>query len=156
MKKPESDGEGKIVSHELLSVLFVCIHNSARSQMAEAFARVLGDGRVTAESAGLEAGSLNPLVVESMAEIGMDIAGNRTKTVHDILRTGRAFDFVITVCDTGRAGECPVFPGPGRKLHWEFSDPSRFGGTRREILAQIRTIREEIRRAVKKFLSEVR
>jgi arsenate reductase len=104
-------------------VLFVCIHNSARSQMAEAFLNHLGADRFEAESAGLEPGTLNPLVVAVMREEGIEISGNRTKGVEEFLRQGRRYDVVVTVCDEASAERCPVFPGSGTRLHWGFPDP---------------------------------
>lgn len=92
-------------------VLFVCVHNSARSQMAEAFLNNLGGDRFEAVSAGLEPGTLNPLVVEVMKEAGIDISQNRTKSVFDLFKKGELFSYVITVCDEASAQRCPVFPG---------------------------------------------
>lgn len=127
------------------TVLFVCIHNSARSQMAEAFLNQLCSGQFTARSAGLEPGTLNPLVVEVLREIGLDISGNTTKSVAEMLHGGQTFDYVVTVCDEASAERCPVFPGTARRLHWSFPDPSRVVGTREERLQQIREIRDSIR-----------
>src|SRR5580692_12025843 len=90
-------------------VLFVCIHNSARSQMAEAFLNHVCGEEFEAHSAGLEPGRLNPIVVEAMGEIGIDISANQTKSVSEMLKSGRKFDFVITVCDEASAERCPVF-----------------------------------------------
>jgi arsenate reductase len=136
-----------------LRLLFVCIHNSARSQMAEAFANRAGRDAVAAMSAGLEAGMLNPLVVESMREIGVDISGHATRSVRDLLRAGERFDYVITVCDESRAEECPVFPGTAQRLHWNFPDPSSFTGDRNMVLAKIRVVRDAIRVAVEDFIA---
>src|SRR5206468_9768569 len=94
-----------------IRVLFVCIHNSARSQMAEAYLNHLGGGTFAAESAGLEPGVLNPGVVQVLQEDGMDISRNKAKSVFEMLEQGRLFDFVITVCDETSAEKCPVFPG---------------------------------------------
>src|ERR1700743_2711092 len=100
------------------TVLFVCIHNSARSQMAEAFLNYLGKGKFIAESGGIEKGTLNPLVVSAMQEIGIDIGNNQTKEAFDILKEGKKFDAVITVCDAASAEKCPVFPGKIKRLAW--------------------------------------
>jgi len=137
------------------TVLFVCIHNSARSQMAEAFVNAAGRADVTAESAGLEAGRLNPLVVESMKEIGIDISGNRTKTVADMLARGGKYDYVVTVCDGASAERCPVFPGGGSQLHWDFPDPSALHGEKSEVMAGIRAVRDRIRTAVEEWLGRL-
>ncbi|RPJ08407.1 MAG: arsenate reductase ArsC [Spirochaetaceae bacterium] len=140
----------------MVNILFVCIHNSGRSQMAEAFLNNYHDQFICAESAGLEAGTLNPLVVESMKETGVDISHNKTKTVMEILETGKAYDYVVTVCDQAQAERCPFFPGNGRRLHWDFTDPSSFEGSRQEILTQIRDVRDKIHDAVNNLVSMIR
>jgi arsenate reductase len=106
-------------------VLFICIHNSARSQMAEAFLNQLCDGEFEAQSAGLEPGTLNPIVVEAMREIGIDISQNKAKAVFDFVKSGEAFTYVITVCDEASAERCPIFPGVTTRLHWGFPIPRR-------------------------------
>lgn len=135
-------------------VLFVCIHNSARSQMAEAFLNNLGNGRFEAESAGIEKGRLNPLVVNAMQEIGIDISGNATNEAAEFLREGRRYDAVITVCDAANAEKCPVFPGKVKREAWSFPDPSAFQGTDEERTAKVRAVRDEIREKVKEFIAE--
>ena len=92
-----------------IKVLFVCVHNSARSQMAEAFLNDLGKGKFFAESAGFEPAPLNPLVVESMKEIGYDISNNKTKSVFDFFKQGKFYAYVITVCDESNSKRCPIF-----------------------------------------------
>jgi arsenate reductase (thioredoxin) len=136
-------------------ILFVCLHNSGRSQMAEAFVSCAGVKGVFAESAGLAAGTLNPLVVESLREIGIDISQNKTKTVAEMLERGTAFDYVITVCDGAAAERCPVFPGGGTRLHWDLPDPAMVMGTERERLERIGEIRDAIRTAVEDLLERV-
>ncbi len=136
------------------SVLFVCVHNSARSQMAEAYLKRLAGDRFEVESAGIEPGTLNPLVVEILKEDGIDISGNATKGVFDFLRQGRNFDFVVTVCDETSAGRCPIFPGNGLRQHWGFADPSTFQGSREEKLAKTRSVRDQIKRRVEEFAKE--
>jgi len=133
-------------------VLFVCVHNSARSQMAEAFLKKHGRDRFDVESAGLEPGKLNPVVVEAMKEVGIDISQNKTKSVFDFYKQGKQHDYVITVCDESQAGRCPVFPSSGQKLHWGFADPSRFEGTHEEKLRQTRVVRDAIRDSIKEWL----
>ncbi|HXT00750.1 MAG TPA: arsenate reductase ArsC [Elusimicrobiota bacterium] len=133
--------------------LFVCIHNSGRSQMAEALLRSLGGERFEAESAGLEPGTLNPIVVESLQELGIDISAARTKSVFDLLAQGRRYHYVVTVCDEASSEKCPVFPGMVReRLHWSFRDPAGFQGTREERLAKTREVRDEIKRRIEDFL----
>lgn len=132
-------------------VLFVCIHNSARSQMAEAWVNHLCSEVAVAESAGLEPGKLNPLVVEVMKEEGIDISGNATKAVLDLFAQGRRYDFVVTVCDQEAAERCPLFPGLTERLHWSFADPSSFTGTQEERLARTRTVRDAIKAQILKW-----
>ncbi|HTL82828.1 MAG TPA: arsenate reductase ArsC [Bacteroidia bacterium] len=134
-------------------VLFVCIHNSARSQMAEAYLNHLGKNKFIAESAGIEGGHLNPLVVEAMRLDGIDISGNKTKTVDEILKARKQFDLVVTVCDEASAERCPVFPGKGKKLHWGFPDPSTFSGTKEEKLEKVIAVRNEIRTKIEWFVN---
>lgn len=135
-------------------VLFVCIHNSARSQMAEAFLNQLGKGKYEAESAGIEKGTLNPIVVEAMQEIGIDISKNQTKDVFGFFKQGKIYHNVITVCDEASAERCPVFPGMAKQLHWSFTDPSQFQGTHPEKLEQTRKVRDEVKNRIEKFIQE--
>ena len=120
-------------------VLFVCTQNSARSQIAEAFLNELAGDRFEAHSAGLEAGKLNPLVVEVMREVGLDISQNETKKVFDLFKKGELFAYVIAVCDQATAQECPVFPGlKTETIVWSFDDPAQFTGSREEKLDRVR------------------
>ena len=135
-------------------VLFVCVHNSARSQMAEAYLNRLAAGKARAESAGLEPGTLNPIVVEALAEDGIDIAGKETRSVQSLIERGERFDYVIAVCDKEAAERCPIFPAEKERLHWPFADPSALAGDREAKLAQTREIRDEIRSAVERFVAE--
>jgi arsenate reductase len=136
-------------------VLFVCIHNSARSQMAEAFLNQMCGEFFEAHSAGLEPGKLNPTVVEAMQEIGIDISGNQTKAVFDIIKSGQMFAYVITVCDEASAERCPIFPGVTTRLHWSFPDPSVFQGAREEKLGQTREVRDAIKEKIEQWCAEV-
>ncbi len=145
--------QGAVVM-EKKKVLFVCIHNSARSQMAEAFLRRHGGGRFEAESAGIEPGTLNPLVVDVMREVGIDISDNRTKDVEDFLRQGRKFHYVITVCDEANGERCPVFPGVSERLHWTIEDPSGFTGPYEERLRRTRAVRDAVEKKVLTFLGK--
>lgn len=117
-----------------IKVLFVCVHNSARSQMAEAFLKQLGGDKFIAESAGLEPGELNPLVVEAMKEIGIDISENTTKSVFEFFKQGKIFNYVITVCDETSGERCPLFPGRTVRLRWSFDDPSALIGAKEDKL----------------------
>jgi len=136
-------------------VLFVCIHNSARSQMAEAFLKQACGREFEAHSAGLEPGNLNPLVVEAMRQIGIDISGNATKAVADVIKSGKEFAYVITVCDEASAERCPIFTGVTKRLHWSFPDPSAFSGGREERLAQTCAVRDAIQAKVTQWCAEV-
>ena len=136
-------------------VLFVCIHNSARSQMAEAFLNQVCGDEFEAHSAGLEPGKLNPVVVEAMQEIGVDISGNKTKAVFDYIKAGTMFAYVITVCDETSAERCPIFPGVTKRLHWGFPDPSAFQGTHEEKLKRTREIRDTIKAKIEAWCEEV-
>ncbi|MBN2727119.1 arsenate reductase ArsC [Candidatus Mcinerneyibacteriota bacterium] len=135
--------------------LFICVHNSARSQMAAAFTNVYGKGRITADSAGLEPGVLNPYVVEAMKEKGIDISRNKPKSVMDVYNAGRSFDIVITVCDPKVGQTCPVFPGEAERLHWGFPDPSGLKGEESFILEETRKIRDRIEEKVKQWIKEM-
>ena len=135
-------------------VLFVCIHNSARSQMAEAFLKKYGEEHYIAESAGLEPGKMNPNVVKVMQEAGIDLSQKGTQGVFDLFKKGTQYDAVITVCDGASAERCPVFPGKGKKIAWSFEDPSAFKGTEEEILKHTREIRDEIEVAIQDFIRE--
>ena len=133
-------------------VLFVCIHNSARSQMAEAFLNSLAPDRFEAQSAGIEPGQLNPVVVEAMNAAGIDISGNRTKSVQQFINEGRQFDYIITVCDEASAERCPVFPGKGARLHMGFEDPSSFRGDHRQQLEKTIMIRDQIKAKIEQWV----
>ena len=137
-------------------VLFVCVHNSARSQMAEAFLKTLAGDRFEAMSAGLEPGVLNPLAVEVMKEIGIDISQNWTKSAFDLFKKGELFSYVVTVCDAASAEMCPLFPGLlMAQIHWSFADPSSFTGTHEEKLVQTRLVRDAIKTKIEEWLKEV-
>ena len=136
-------------------VLFVCIHNSARSQMAEAFLNRICPAQFEAHSAGLEPGKLNPVVVEAMREAGADISGNQTKSVDDMLRSGMIFSHVIAVCDGASAERCPIFPGGAKRLHWSFPDPSALAGTPEERMPRVREIRDTIEAKVRAWCDEL-
>ena len=136
-------------------VLFICVHNSARSQMAEAFLNEICGDDFDAHSAGLEPGKLNPLAVKAMREIGIDISQQQTQFVSDVLKSGEQFDYVITVCDESSAERCPIFPGDAKRLHWSFPDPSALSGTHDERLARTRKIRDQIRARIEAWCAEV-
>lgn len=125
-------------------VLFVCIRNSARSQMAEGILNAMC-GEFFAESAGMEPGTLNPLSVRAMNEIGIDISHKGTQSVFDVFKSGRLFSYVVTVCDETSAEMCPIFPGIVERLHWSIPDPATVEGTDEERMAAFREARDAIK-----------
>ncbi|HET8626981.1 MAG TPA: arsenate reductase ArsC [Thermomicrobiales bacterium] len=131
-------------------VLFLCTHNSARSQMAEGWLRRLGGDRFEAHSAGTEATAVRPLAIRAMAEVGVDIAGQESKRLERYL--GQPWDWVVTVCDHANEA-CPVFPGARRRLHWSLPDPSKATGTEEEQLAAYRRVRDELRARIAAFVA---
>ena len=136
-------------------VLFICIHNSARSQMAEAFLNNICGEQFEAYSAGLEPGNLNPIVVEAMQEIGIDISRHQTKAVFDMYKSGKSFAYVVTVCDETSAERCPIYPGVTTRLHWSFPDPSAIQGNHKDKLARTREIRDTIKAQIERWCTEV-
>jgi len=133
------------------TVLFICVHNSARSQMAEALLNQMCPGEYEAESAGLEPGVLNPLAVEVLREKGIDIGTKQTRGVSDVIASGKTFDYVVTVCDESSAERCPLFPGGTRRLHWSLPDPSKFQGDWGGRLNQTRKVRWEIESRIREL-----
>ena len=132
-------------------VLFLCTHNSARSQMAEGFLRALAGDRFEVSSAGTEATRVHPLAKRAMHEVGIDVSGHTSKTIDALL--GQPWDYVITVCDSA-SERCPVFPERTTRLHWSFDDPSRATGTHEEPLETFRRVREEINARIRHWLVE--
>ena len=140
------------MTHGEARVLFLCTHNSARSQMAEGMLRHLAGDRFEAFSAGTEATHVRPQAVEVMREIGIDISGQESETLERYL--GERFDYVVTVCDDANEA-CPVFPGAKERLHWSLPDPSAARGTEKERLRVFRSVRDSIRRLVEERLVDV-
>ncbi|MBB3167025.1 arsenate reductase ArsC [Simiduia aestuariiviva] len=136
------------------SLLFVCIHNSARSQMAEAFAKRYGADQFLVYSAGLEPGVLNPSVVQVMAELDIDISAQTCRSVEQHVAQYGAPDIVITVCDEASAERCPHISG-AMQLHWGFEDPSAVAGDDAHKLAAARTIRDQIQARVSAWCDEI-
>lgn len=131
-------------------VLFLCTHNSARSQMAEGLLRKMAGDRFEVYSAGTEQTRVQPLAIEAMREIGIDISGHTSKTLDAF--EGQSFDYVITVCD--RANEsCPIFPGGAERIHWSFEDPTAATGTDEQKLRAFRTVRDSIQQRLRMFLT---
>lgn len=122
-------------------VLFICTHNSARSQMAEGFVNSLLGDRYEGYSAGIEPTKVNPYAVKAMAELGIDISKHRSKSIEEF--RGKNFDYVVTVCESAKE-TCPFFPGE-ELIHKDFEDPSEFRGIEEEILEKVRRVRDEIK-----------
>jgi arsenate reductase len=122
--------------------------------MAEELLRQACGDQVVVESAGLEPGRLNPLAVEVLREVGIEIEGKATKDVFELAKSGALYSDVITVCDQASGERCPVFPGMARRSHWSFADPSSFEGTWEEKLARTREVRDEIAKAVEAWCKE--
>jgi arsenate reductase len=139
------------VTVSTVRVLFLCTHNSARSQMAEGFLRAAAGDRYEVASAGTEETRVHPLAIRAMREAGIDMAGHRSKTLDGFV--GEPWDYVITVCD-GANERCPVFPRAVRRLHWSFEDPSRATGTEEERLEVFRRIRDAIAARVRAWAAE--
>jgi arsenate reductase len=142
----------KIVKNK---VLFICVQNSARSQIAAALLNKLCGDYYEAHSAGLEPGVLNPFTVEALQEVGIDISRNKTQSVFDVWKSARhTFTYAITVCSESEAEACPIFAGVTTRLHWSFDDPSKFTGTHEERLEKTRRVRDEIRATIDSFCEE--
>lgn len=141
---------------EKLRVLILCVHNSARSQMVEAFLNESAGDLLVAESAGFEPRPILPLVVEAMAEVGHDLSEDESNSVFQFYKDGRLYDYVITVCDESMEDQCPIFPGISQRLHWPFPDPAALAGDHQQQLAQVRIIRDNIRRKVSAWVDKIR
>lgn len=135
-------------------VLFICVHNSARSQMAAAWLNRICPDNFEAHSAGLEPGTINPLAIDAMREVAVDISENQTQSVFDVFISGELFAYAITVCSESEAAGCPIFAGVTKRLYWSFPDPSAFTGTYEERLERTRGIRDQIRAKTKSFCEE--
>ena len=135
-------------------ILLICVQNTARSQIAEAFLKRACGAEFRVESAGLEPGTINPLAIATMKEVGIDISGNSTQSVFDVFRSGRIFSYVISVCDEASAEACPIFPGIVTRIHWSIPDPAALTGTWEERLEAVRLIRQTISDRVDAFCSQ--
>lgn len=139
---------------EMIRVLFVCEHNSARSQMAEAYLKHFGKGKFEADSCGLEAGNLNPDVIQVMKEEGIDISNNTTDSVMSYFKEERQFDIVVTVCSPEVDSKCPLFPGKTLRMNWPFPDPAQLEGEQKVVMEELRQIRDQIKNRVREFIAE--
>ncbi len=137
-----------------IKLLFVCVHNSGRSQIAEEYLKRIAGDRFEAESAGLKPAGLNPLVQKVMEEEGFDLSGKKTRSTWDLFKEGRSYNYIITVCDRAYEKECPLFPKPYVQLNWPFPDPGSFTGTGEEKLEQTRSLRDSIKARTEQFVRE--
>lgn len=122
--------------------------------MAEELLRKLGGDRFEVESAGIEPGKLNPVVVEVLKEEGIDISNKKTRAVFDCVKSVKLYNYVITVCDETRAERCPIFPGIAKRIHWNFTDPPKFEGTWEERIAKTREVREQIKARIEGWFKQ--
>jgi arsenate reductase (thioredoxin) len=136
-------------------VLFVCVYNSFRSQIAETFLNTEYGDLFFAESAGLMTKEINPLAIHVMSEIDLDISKNSSDSVFEFYKQGRLYQYVITVCSREAEEKCPMFPGIQRRLNWNLPDPEEFEGTTEEKLEKARQLRDQIRNRVRGFVIEV-
>ena len=137
-------------------VLFVCIHNSARSQIAEEMLRKYGADDFEVQSAGFEPGELNPLAVEVLKEEGIDIVDKSTHSVFDFFKQGKSYNYVVTVCDESNGQRCPIFPGLNHRIHWSFVDPNTFIGSHEEKIEKTREVKDAIKSEVLRFIQLVK
>jgi arsenate reductase (thioredoxin) len=141
---------------EVLRVLFVCVHNAARSRMAEALLRELGGPRFEAMSAGFEPQGVNPLVVDALAQVGLSLRSTGPQpSVFELFKAGSRFNYVIGVCDEEHGEKCPLFPGLTRRISWSFPDPSTFTGSPAERLARVAEVRDAIRARLDTWLKSL-
>ncbi len=139
------------VSNEKQRVLFLCTHNSARSQMAEGWLKHMAGDRCDVHSAGTEVTAVRPLAVKAMAEVGVDISMAESKTLDRYL--GEQWDYVVTVCDQA-AESCPVFSQKANQLHWSLPDPSKAAGSVEDQMAVYRSVRDRIRTSVEELSTD--
>jgi arsenate reductase (thioredoxin) len=137
---------------EKSKVLFICEHNSARSQMSEELLRKMAGDRFEVESAGLAPGEINPLVIEVMKEEDVDLNAKTTQDVFDLFKSGNLYEYVVTVCDPTVSDRCPIFPGIVKRLNWPFPDPSKFEGPDESKLSKVRDLKEEIKKKIMEFV----
>ena len=134
-------------------VLFICVHNSARSQIAEAGLNELGGGMFEAESAGIEPNKVKPQVVEVMREVGIDLSLKGTQSVLEVFKSGMLFHYVIALCNAESAERCPVFPGITKRLHWNLPERVKDTASKEEDKAQFRLMREQIKERITEWLA---
>ncbi|TGC07493.1 arsenate reductase ArsC [Methanolobus halotolerans] len=135
-------------------VLFICVHNSGRSQIAEEYLKRIAGDKFEVESAGLEPTQIDPFVQKVMEEDGFDLTDKKTQSAWDLFRKGKLYKYVITVCNKAYEKDCPIFPRPYIQLNWPYPDPESFNGTDEEKLAQVRSLRDSIKKRVEQFVKE--
>ncbi|MCX7843549.1 MAG: arsenate reductase ArsC [Clostridia bacterium] len=137
-----------------IKVLFICVHNSARSQIAEALLKKLGGDRFEAESAGFAPTEINPLVVEVMKEEGIDLTEKKTQSVFSLVKAQNFYGYVITVCNKAKEAECPTFPGIPKRIYWDLENPEDFTGTEEEKIIKVKELKDKIKQLVLDFIKE--
>jgi arsenate reductase len=135
-------------------VLFICIHNSARSQMAEEYLRMIGGDSFEVESCGFEPTTINPLVVKVMAEEGIDLSNKKTQSISNLIKEQKFYGYIITVCNRAKVEECPTFPGVAKRMHWNLEDPEHFTGSEEVKLDKVRALRDQIKGLVRDFVKK--
>ena len=139
-----------------IKVLFVCVHNAARSRMAETLLSDMGGRRFEVMSAGFEPHPINPIVAEALAQIGLRPCSTEPQpSVFELFKQSRRFDYVISVCDGADGERCPIFPGVTERLSWSFPDPSTFTGSHDEMLRRTAEVREAIAKNIAEWLEEL-
>lgn len=138
-----------------IKVLFICIHNSFRSQIAEAILNFKYGHMFQAESAGINKKDINPLAIEAMKDYGLDISGNSIDSVFDFYKEGRIYQYVITVCSKEAEKQCPIFPGIQKRFNWNLEDPDTYAGTYQENYKRALILRDEIEKRIDDFVKSV-
>jgi arsenate reductase (thioredoxin) len=137
-----------------IKVLFICVHNSARSQMAEELLKKYGAEKFDVESAGFVPTSINPFVVKVMKEEGIDLTDKKTQSVYDLVKSQKFFGYVITVCNRIKESDCPIFPGVLKKMQWDLENPEDFIGSEEEITEQVRDLKNQIKERIINFIND--
>lgn len=143
-----------VYSENKTKVLFICVHNSGRSQIAEEYLKRIAGDHFEVESAGLNPTELHPLVRKVLEEDGFELNDKKTQAAWDLFREGKLYKYVITVCDKAHEKDCPIFPRPFNQLNWPFPDPESFTGTEEEKIVQFRSLRDSIKMRVEEFVEE--
>ncbi len=138
-----------------IKVLFICVHNSARSQISEALLKKYADDRFDVLSGGFEPKDINPLAIEALKEEDIDISKNTSHSLFEYLKEGKLFNYIITVCDEGNAEKCPIFPGMSARIHWSFEDPASFEGVHEEKLQKTINVKNAIKKNILEFIELV-